>query len=193
MKVIISLALCFVLTKGYNQTDTASTLKEYDGWKKGSGTFSLRLTVQNLEKYVTGKYSVKKFESTLGDYDKQWYGSDTVRENNKVVLIDMPYAFKPKEDEFDVLHIRYNVEQVIQSITFFTKEDDLRVNKIGNFINHIKASGYEFDLRSARLSERFGSYTDRRRLIYRNRVKKITIAVLVVEYDREYEISLYRN
>lgn len=194
IRVLLLTILSLRCISVYCQTDTTVKVREYDGWKKGNNTFLPKLSIPYLEKFVLGSYTVKSFENSLGNYERRWYASDTVRDESKrITSITMPYTIRTASNDFNILYISYNADQKIKLITFTTFEDKSNINQMGAFVKSIQANGYVFSLRYERMVERNGDYESRRRSLYYNKVKKIEVAIRVIDYDREYEVTLSQS
>ncbi len=184
--------LCLVFVLGYSQKDT-STIEKYDGWKKGTGTFSLKLSVRNFERYLLKPVKAKDFEKTLGHYDRRWYDSDShINDDGKSIIV-MPYIIR-KNDEFYELTLRYDGKsEIINSITIEVVEDDIRINKILGFINELTSTGYVLDLASARMADRYGTPEAKKAIFYNNKIKKIRVSIYEVDYDHLYRVTFYKK
>jgi hypothetical protein len=188
MKVLICLVVCFLSLMGYGQTDTTK-IKEYEGWKKGNGSFSRKLSVPNFEKYILKKVLVKDFEMTLGEYDRQWYYSDSTTTYNGGWVIRMPYVIKKTDDEFYDVTIFYdNRTKVISEIDMEVEEDNPHIDKMKQFLVELVSAGYVYDLAAARMRERSGVGNARKVVSYDNKTKKIKVNVLEIEYDHKYKV-----
>jgi hypothetical protein len=177
----------------YSQNDVPKN-NEYDGWKKGNGTFSRKLSVQNFEKYLLKKVLVKDFEKTLGEYDRQWYSSDSTKNNDSGWTIRMPYVIKKNENDFFYVTIYYdNITKAIKEFAMEVEEDDLHVDKMSQFLRELITAGYTFDLAAARMRERYGVGNARKIISYDNKIKNIKVYILDLEYGNKYKVSFAKT
>ncbi len=182
---------CLISVLGYSQKDTV-TIEKYDGWKKGTGTFSLKLSVRNFERYLLKPVKVKDIEKTLGHYDRRGYTSDTHINDGRSIVV-MPYIIR-KNDEFYELTLRYDSKsEIINSLTIEVFEDDIRSNKILGFINELISNGYVLDLASARMADRYGTPEAKKVIFYNKKIKKLRVSIYEVDYDHLYRVTFSKR
>jgi hypothetical protein len=159
--------LLMQLTKIRNERKADSIIKatySIAATGKGSGTFSNNILI--LQTYFTTKRKIHQFEKSLNSWQRTFdEGADISPEikyaaqgtiDDESLIYRVIYDNTDKSGQDLNIIVEFGVDSIIKAITFRMVEDNINVDKAGNYISKLKNAGYVFDIASTRIAEKYG-------------------------------------
>lgn len=180
------------LLKALNQRKAKDSIKQYYESLPvttgvGNKTFSDNIKI--VQSYFINKRTLKQFESTLHSYERSTfeyveggYSPEIAYVidgyNSEADIIRVSYTNISADGKSLDIQVEFGLDNIIKTICFRVVEDDINTDKIGSYIAKIKTAGYDYDIASTRIANRYAQ-----NVVYaKNSQNKVKVRLLPSEY-----------